>query len=576
MKNIILTSLAKAVGVSQQEVSLDIPSTFGHGDFTTNVAMRLYSRNKKGHPTPRAYAENIADLLRKDKKLMQSVANIDVAGSGFINIILKDDTLVNNLRQIVIQKEKFGKLETKKHTKIIFEFGQPNTHKLPHIGHLFSYIYGSAASNLLSNAGYIVRRVNYQGDIGLNVAKCLWAYQKNNPPDPKDPEKRVQILQSFYQEGSRLYEEDPRIKEQIDQVNRAIYDHQPEIEKIWLETRSWSVRYYKDFESRLKINFDRSYFESEVFLQGVKIVEANLGSVFQKSRGAIIFPGHKYQLHDRVFINKNGDPTYEAKDLALAHLKVKEWPADKLIVTTANEQNDYFKVLIKSLTLVNPDLGKKMMHIGFGMVDLVGKKMSSRRGEYIGAVELTDRVIGEVKKIVAKRNDIGTKEIETISQAVGLAAVKFSFLKNNHAQNIKFDINESISLEGFSGPYLQYTTVRCLSVINKARTAETGLKTAEKAADGVWSQKDLNSDELAILRTLIYYPEIVFKAAEVYAPNLVCEYLYQLAQKFNHFYSQNKIIGSQNEPFRLDLCRGVYFVLLNGLALLGISVPEKM
>ena len=441
----------------------------------------------------------------------------------------------------------------------MFEYGDANTHKLPHIGHLFSYIYGEAMIRIMEAAGWEVYRASYQGDIGPHVAKCLWAFEKNKPQVPESLADKAQLLQKMYQEGSKAYDENEKVKEEVNKINKLVYEGSNKYYDLWKQTRQWSIDYYKQFEKRLGINYDRYYFESEVHEKGREIVEANVGKIFKKSEGAIIFEGSKYDLHDRVFVTSAGTPMYEAKDMYLQELKFSQWPADLLIISTAHEQNEYFKVIFKALEMLHPKYTGKLKHIGFGMVNLKSGKMSSRTGNIIGGIELVDIVVERVKKF---------NQDKKTAEAVGIGAVKYSFLKNNPLQDTKFDLEESIAAEGNSGPYIQYTYARTQSVLHKAGKQTSGKTENQKP----------NSEELAVLRTLPKFPEIVAAAAENYAPNLVCNYLYDLASKFNTFYNKHRIIhsGSVSSNFRLALTAATGQVLANGLKLLGIQAPEKM
>lgn len=549
LKDKIAKSIQRASGV--KKVHLEIPEIKSRGDYATNVAMVLAKQKKKN---PRELAEEIKEKLEKDNVLAKIVAKIEVAGPGFINFWLKEEFLVNQLQNI---NDEYGKSEATKGKKVMFEYGQPNTHKLPHIGHLFSYVFGESMTRIMEANGWKVYRVNYQGDVGPHVAKCLWAIEKTKPNIPDSLEEKVELLQKMYQEGSRTYGENSKAKEEIDKINREIYMADPKIKKLWEETRGWSVNYYKAFEKRLGVKYDRYYFESEVGEKGKEIVKKNTPKVFKKSKGAYIFEGSKYGLHDRVFVTGNDTPTYEAKDMYLEELKMKEWPADLLIISTASEQNEYFKVVFKALETLHPNFAGKLKHIGFGMINLKSGKMSSRTGNIIGGIELVNKVIKKVSKL---------NKDKKIAEVVGLGAIKYSFLKTNPLQNVSFDIDESLSLEGNSGSYIQYTYARTQSVLKKS-----GNKKVKKN-----SSVKLNSQELAVLRTLPKFPEVVAIAAESYSPNLICNYLYDLAQKFNTFYNAHKIIGSDNEILRLKITAATGQVLVNGLNLLGIQAPEKM
>lgn len=550
-KDVLLVSLKTVTGIQTPEVRLPENQTFG--DFSTNVAM---VQAKEKAVNPRALAEEIKLKLEQDKNLSEYIEYIEIAGPGFINFYLKDEALTNELKKVIKQKEEYGRNDTLKNKKIMFEYGQPNTHKLPHIGHLFSYIYGEATTRLLEASGATIYRANYQGDVGLHVAKCLWAFKKANPKVPEELQDKVELLQKMYQEGSAAYEKDEQAQKDIQAINKMIYQKDPSIVDLWTETRGWSVEYYKKFEERLGTNYDRYYYESQVYHEGLKIVEENMGKVFVKSEGAIIFEGSKYGLHDRVFVTKYQTPTYEAKDLYLENLKFKEWPFDLLVITTANEQNEYFKVVYKALQVVNKKLEGRLKHIGFGMVNLKSGKMSSRTGQIISAVDLVDTVVDRVKQLSTNANN---------HEEVGMGAIKYSFLKNNPLQNISFSIEESIADEGNSGPYLQYTVARTNSVISKVKLKNVKVDYSK-----------INKEEKLLLRTITMYGEAVEIAAQTYAPNLLCNYLYDLAQKFNGYYAIHKIIDTDNEAFRVELTAAVNQILKNGLKLLGISAPERM
>ncbi len=522
--------IAQTAGVEEAQVHLEHPELEQHGDYSTNIALVLKGGRK--------LAEEIAEKI-----IYNRIEKVEVAGPGFINIKLDQRYLYQAQDSILNQMAKNGQ-------KIILEYGQPNTHKLPHVAHLYSYIFGEALSRILEESGSIVRRVNYQGDVGLHVAKCLWAIEKLQPAVPDNLTGKVQLLQQMYQEGSKAYDDDPSAKVRILEINKAIYSQDETIRPVWEKTRQWSVDYYQEFESRLGIKYDQSYFESQVADAGKKTV-LDRKDVFVPSQGAVVFEGP----HTRVFISAEGNPTYEAKDLALEIQKMHDWPADQLIIATASEQNGYFEVVFAALERVDPGLKGKLKHIGFGMINLKSGKMSSRTGNIVGGIELVDKVVAEVA---------GMNSDSLVAEKVGLGAVKYAFLKKSPSQDMEFDIDSSISIEGNSGPYLQYTYARARSVMRKSEESES--KVEAKITD-------FNSEELSILRWLYRYPEIVVEAAGRQAPNLLANYLYELAQRFNTFYNKHMIVGSDE---RIKLTKTVSDVLKSGLNLLGIEALEHM
>lgn len=549
--------------IKEDEVEIKHPQYEKFGDFSTNAAMVLAKKLKKN---PKEIAKEIKEQIEK-QSCRDLIYQVSIVG-GFINFKLKKQWLRKQVATILEKEERYGLASKRRDQRVIVEFGQPNTHKMPHIGHLFSYILGESIARLVTSRGFQVFRANYQGDIGPHVAKCIWALQKKKPKIPKSLRERVDLLQLMYQEGSKAYKEDKKAKEEINEINKKIYKEDPSIEKFWEETREWSVEFYKEFEKKLGVSFDRYYFESEVAGPGKKIVESNVGKVFKKSQGAIIFEGSKYGLHDRVFVTKQGTPTYEAKDMALQEIKYKEWPFDKMIITTAHEQNEYFKVVIKALEMLDEKFKDKIFHFGFGMVSLKGGKMSSREGKIIGGVDLIDMGVQGVMEIIKDRKGLSETEKASIAEAVGIGAIKYSFLKNNPLHDTTFDFEESISLEGNSGPYLQYTYARAKSILR-----EVGKYSPETLG------KLENEEEVAILRTLYKFPEIVIDATVNLSPNLLCSFLFDLAQKFNLFYKKHKVLKAESKDLRdarLALTAAVAQVIKNGLYLLGIEVLEKM
>ncbi len=648
----LIDSLKRILGV--EDVELEVPVREEHGDFSTNIAMQIFSSkddenkilkhiqddgDRNDYMSPKQLAEYVVGLLRDDQYLSNIIRDIQVAGQGFINFWIKDEILIGNLKEVLEKQNDYGKTDFLKGKRIMFEYGDANTHKLPHIGHLFSYIYGDSVTHILKANGAEVFRASYQGDVGLHVAKCLWAYQKEKPEVPEELADKVQLLQKMYQQGNQAFEENEQAKQDIKDINKAIYDQDAEIYDLWKQTRQWSVDYYKQFEERLGIQYDRYFYESEVYEKGKEIVESNVGKVFKKSEGALIFEGSMHGLHDRVFVTKYGTPTYEAKEMYLQELKRKEWSMDKLVITTAYEQNEYFKVVFKALETLDPGYAGVLKHIGFGMVSLTTGKMGSRHGNIVRAIELVEMVVEEIKRIIQTREDLSESEKEEIAEVVGVGSVKYYFLKNNPVQDIKYDIEQSVSIDGNSGPYLQYTYARTQSVLNKVKGKRQEVKVKQEDShsganemsdtisqilssltllqyDNEWK---ISEEESLLLRHLVHYSGAIIDAGKNYSPNVLANYLYELAQKYNSFYNKHRILetGSleqatgnskdksldteqdemeaeesnsgdssthpenQDSPavtstFRLALTAVTGQVLKNGLNLLGIIVPEKM
>ncbi len=563
---------SKKFGLGVGDVELVHPGDAQNGDYSTNIALRLASlaqgkpqRNTQGYKqSPVEFAKKLADSL-KDQPYIEK---LEVAGPGFINFFIKPEILANEVENILKKKKIDLGLPAK---KVTVEFTDPNPFKEFHIGHLFSNIVGEAISRLLEATGATVKRANYQGDIGMHVAKTIWGIPKTleqtgetfGDQKKKPLKARAFFLGQAYSLGAEQFEASEEVKKEIADLNKKIFERDPQIYAMYEEGRKWSLDYFEEIYKRLGTKFDFYYLESEVGKVGAKIVEDNLKKgIFKKSDGAIIFPGEKFGLHNRVFINSLGLPTYEAKELGLAPTKYKDFPYDLSIIVTGNEIKDYFKVLLEALAQILPDLAKKTRHITHGMVRMPGGKMSSRLGNVILGEWLLDEAKERVKKEFASVSDKLAEEIAT-------GAVKYSLLKGNAGQDVNFSFEESISLNGNSGPYLQYTHARCKSVLGKGPVT----RDREPVFSG-----DIKDEEIKLLRALCHFEEVVADAAGAFAPNAVANFLHDVAQKYNSLYNNLPILkaGEPERSRRLFLTQATADILAKGLWLLGISAPEKM
>lgn len=545
-----LKEIVSTLTDEEVEVTLSPPSNTYNGDFTTNVALRMGGN-------PMENAEKVKIPLEKD--LPEGVEKIEIAKPGFINFFLSKDYLIENLSLI---SDEYGKGETSQDKKILIEFAHPNTHKEFHIGHLRNISTGESIARILVFQGADLKRVNYQGDIGLHVAKALFGimtYQNEMENEAKmSLDEMAKLLGKAYAEGSKAYEDNEESKKEILKINKQIYAKDSEIVPLWKKTRQWSLDYFENIYKRVGAKFDRLYFESEVYGPGKEIVEAHIkDGIFQEDAGAVIFDGEKYGLHKRVFITGEGNATYEAKEMGLAPLEYKEFPFDEALHIVGPEQAGYFQVVFKAIELVNPEIGKAEKHISYGFVQLKDGKMSSRMGNVVSGVWLLDEAKKRLKEVYPDMED------ETL-ETVGVGAVKYSMLKFGRTSDISFSFDESISLEGNSGPYIQYTYARIQSILRRA-----------KSSSNVQSET-LEPEEKELLRYLVQFPEVVAQAAESYSPNLIANYLFNLSQKFNLFYQKHQVIGSTSEEFKIALIAGVGQVIKNGLNLLGIGTVEKM
>ncbi len=562
---------------SEALIELQRPTVTGYGDWTTNVALRLSAGLKTA---PRTVAETIVSRLEANIDSGPGLIHkIEVAGPGFINFTLNPNYYFENLAQI---SDKYGQTSTDSPLRIIVEMGDPNTHKMPHIGHLFNYIAGDSIARLLASQGHVIKRVSWQGDVGPHVAKCIYGWRAKGKPTATDIVRKMTILQDSYVYGSELYSE-PEHLLQIKALNKLIYAQDPSVYSDWLETKEWSLEFDEFFERMLGIKLDQRYLEGDLWKKGMDIVRANLGPVFVESEGAIVFPGEKVGLHTRVFITKESTPTYEAKELGLNTQKMEDFPYDLTVIPTADEQTAYFKVVIKALEASVPALTGKIKHIGTGMINLTTGKMSSRSGNIVTGYGLVDIVQKRVQEVMSDRDSLKIIDKEQVVRAVTMGAIKYAFLRGNILQNMTFNLEESISFEGNSGPYLQYTYARIQSVLRHSNvtsidSAQPGGSTQPGGPVDLQASLVIDS-ELSLVKKLERYPEVVVGATESYSPHLIANYLFDLAQQFNSYYKANSINSAETVQLvtaRRQLSEKVSIVLAAGLNLLGIEVVAQM
>ena len=549
MKQKIKKIIEKAVGANAPEFSVEIPTEKSHGDYSTNVALILA---KKVGKNPRDVAEEIKSKISKNKIFEK----VEVAGPGFINFYIAKDYFINNLKDV---NKNYGKNGDLKNKKLIIDYTDPNLFKELHIGHLMSNAMGESLSRIFEAQGAKVKRACYQSDIGLNVAKAIFGKTKNSGMSWGEA----------YAFGAQSYENSEDAKKEIIELNKKIYTKSDgEINKLYAQGRKESIQHFDVIFKKLNTKFDYFIFESEVAGLGKKIVEKGLvDDIFEKGEnGAIIFRGEKFGLHTRVFINSEGLPTYEAKDLALAEIKYKKYSYDKSVVITANEQSEYFKVMLAAMKLVSPKIAEKTKHIGHGMLRLPEGKMSSRTGKVITGESLILKVEELVKEKI-KARDLSEKEKQEIVEKVAIGAIRYSILRQSLGSDIIYDFDKSISFEGDSGPYLQYAYTRANSVLEKAK--EEKIKPSFRVVP----------EQITQLEKLIsHFPGVVSKSGENYEPHFLVLYLTELAGEFNSYYAKNKIVDKIDKfsPYRVALTSAFAEVMKSGLWMLGIETLNKM
>jgi arginyl-tRNA synthetase len=476
-KNSLITAI-QAIVLSEFSLSESVELTrpdIKFGDYATNIPMKL-SKQLKMHP--RAIAETILESLSSN----ELIDSIDIAGPGFLNLKLNNRALwreTTRSTELLYQDE-----------NIVTEYSDPNVMKDLHAGHLYTTIIGDVVSRLIEKGGASVHRTNFGGDVGLHVAKAMWGILKNldgeNLEGLKDisTENRTIWLSQCYVSGAKAYDEDEAAKIEITKLNKRVYeihnnkDSSSDFAKIYWAAREWSYDGFKTLYDRLGTNqFEKYYPESVTTPPGLAAVKTGLEKgIFEESDGAIVYKGEDKGLHTRVFLNSQGLPTYEAKDLGLTYCKWEDYSYDRNIIITGNDITEYMKVVLAALAELLPETEGKTTHLTHGMIKMKGGvKMSSRKGNVLRGFDMID---------AAEKAARFSRENESQPAWLAIGALKYSLLKQRIGGDIIYDPEDSVSLEGNSGPYLMYAHARASSILRKAKdepvTETTDFEPAER------------------------------------------------------------------------------------------------
>lgn len=599
IRELLRTVISSLYHVEAEINLVEAPKDTG-ADFATNIAMNLAKNLKRN---PMQIAEEIREkTLELDVANERKISEIEITKPGFINIKLSDcfyklelEKYQKNFLENISQDEYLEKT-------VICEFSDPNPFKILHVGHLYTSMVGDAISRIVEFAGGNVVRANFGGDVGLHVAKNMYALlqHKNEINDLMTTTEKAELLSKTYVEGATAYEEDEAAKEKIVEINKKIYRiaeagdsivseleelierdasratlDELELAKVYFWGRRASYQYFEDFYKKIGVKFDRYYPESTVVAKGLEMVTKGLGDgVYEESDGAIVFKGEKYGLHTRVFINKNGLPTYEAKDVGLIFTKWEDYHFDKSIIITGNDIIDYMKVVLKSVEQYAPELSKRTLHLTHGQVKLPGReKMSSRKGNFLKAVDVIELICEELIKVQEEiSQNKGEPNPEEVDLRILLGAIRYAFLKYKVGGDIVFDVKESVSMTGNSGPYLQYSAVRAQKVLGKILESQVE-KTNKKVEQKEWT---LVVVEKNLIKKIMQYKNVLGEVVGELSPSKLCTYLYEIAQDFSRFYENVQVVGSEYEVERGAIVLAYLKVLTHGLSILGIEIPEKM
>lgn len=561
----IIELLAKETKLKEEELTnlISVPPDPKLGDY----AFPCFKLGKN--------AKEAAEKLKQKIKLPEFISKVKVVGP-YLNFYVNQPIFAENVLKEIYQQAKFyGKQDLGKRRKVLVEYCGPNTNKPLHLGHIRNMALGLATCNVLAFRGNEVHPVNIVNDRGIHICQSMVAYQKwgkNKEPNKKGDH----FVGDYYVLFSKKSKKDEDLKKEAQEILLKWEREDPETRALWKKMNTWVLKGFAETYERFGVKFDKEYFESRYYEKGKEIVlEGYKKKIFEKDHtGAITAPLEKYGLPDKVLLRGDQTSVYMTFDLCLAQVRFQDFKFNKSIYVVASEQRNHFKQLFKILELLKRPYSRDLYHLSYGLVNLPSGRMKSREGTVVDADDIMDEISALAEKEVRKRyKKLLEKEIKRRAEFISQAAIKFFMLKIDPTRDLVYNPEESLSFEGETGPYVQYTHARACSILRKAK-AEKYLNVSPIVDYSTFNQVE----ELAVIKLLHNFPGLVIKAAETYKPHHLAQYLIQLAQAFNEFYHKCPVISEQRHIMkaRLLLVDSVRQVLDNCLKLLGIEAPEEM
>jgi len=554
------------------------------------AATESKSGKGKNNPVP-LRAQQIAEEVKAHLHSIPGISHIE-AVKGYLNLYFSTSEYASRVVEVVISRGKdFGR-GSSKGERVMVEYAQPNTHHSFHIGHYRNTILGESLARIVEFAGFDTIRASYPGDIGLGVITVVWAYDRfYQGKEPENIHERGQWLLNIYVEATKLLEqkenetpEEKAQREAYEAERREMYRKwdagDPDVRKLWLETRQWSMEELHDILAMLDVNIEVWFFESEVDEPSKKIVDeliergiatderAEGGPVIVKIDEKLGLKKDKYRT--AVILRSDNTSLYLTKDLALAKVKFDDYHVDRSIYVVDNRQSLHFQQAFKILEMWGFPQAEKCFHLAYGFVSLPEGAMSARRGRVILFKDVFDEAETRALAAMGERTpDMPDGQRKVIARQIGLGALAYAMLSVDNTRDIVFDVNEALNFDGHTGPYIQNAYVRANSIIKKS----SGLP------DSASFDYQLSLHEIELIEQLSRFPAMVEQAAAEYRPLVIANYAYDLAQTFHSFFHAVPVLRAESNEImnaRLRLVAAARQVLANALTLLGITAPEVM
>jgi arginyl-tRNA synthetase len=554
--------------VDISDLKIEHPKEKNFGDYSTNVSFLIAKFLKT---PPFLIANQILSFLKKEKIFEK----VEVKNSGFINFFLSKNFLLGELKRILREKENYGRENLGKGKIVIIDYSSPNIAKPFGIGHLRSTIIGQALYRIYNFLGYRVIGDNHLGDWGTQFGKLIFAIKKWGKKDVKD--YTVEELEKLYVKFHKEAEKNFQLEEEGRKWFKKLEEGDKEAKKIWKNLVKISLKEFERIYKILGVEFDVVFGESFYEAMSKEIIqELKEKKLAKKSAGALILEFPQKEFPPVIVQKSDGTTTYFARDLATIKYRLKRWNPDLIIYEVGADQKLHFQQLFKTVEMLDWTKKTKFFHVAHGLYRTKTGKFSTRRGETIHLEDVLKEAIERAREIIEKSETsrgLSPKEKERISKIVGIGAIKYNDLSHHPSNDIIFDWEKVLNLKGNSAPYLQYTFSRCESVLKKSEGKEFKIGTKKLKFE------KLKKEEIEILREIYKFPEIVQEAAEKFSPNLICNFVFDIAKKYNLFYDFYPILKEKDKEiknFRLCLTRAIAQIIKNSLFLLGIETPKKM